>query len=114
MNKPLNIKKIDLRKIIIAPLYKKTFQNQNYIGVFVDTELEYKYANEWIAIYSEKDYTENIFYNLLDNLNIIRDFEDEILEDDYLVNLKLSKPLTYFLHASKYKYDMDYKKNRRF
>ena len=110
MNKPLNIKKIDLRKIIIAPLYKKTFQNQNYIGVFVDTELEYKYANEWIAIYSEKDYTENIFYNLLDNLNIIRDFEDEILEDDYLVNLKLSKPLTYFLHASKYKYDIKYLK----
>lgn len=43
-----------------------------------------------------------------DNFNIVRSFEDGVLEDNYLVNLKLSKPLTYFLYASKYKYDIKY------
>ena len=43
--------KIDIRKIIIAPLYKKTYQHYNFID---GLEVIHEYSNEWIAIYPKK------------------------------------------------------------
>lgn len=63
MSKSLD--KIDISKVLIAPLYKKTYQHYDFIGDEVYRNIIYNYVHEWGAIYPKHEdeyYIEEILY----------------------------------------------------
>ena len=96
----LRSKKIDINQISIVPIYEKKEQKIDYSGEIISRKVIHGYSGRWTAVLRNYDK----YYDLLDQYKEIRPFDDEVRMDDYLINLKLAKPLTSYLASTEYKY----------
>lgn len=95
-------KKIDIRQVIIAPVYTRKSLDYKFTGDIVHRYVNHGYNNEFAAVIPMYDYRDDEFYNLSNNFEKINAFSNGVKEDKRLVNIRQGKPLINYLQSSKF------------
>lgn len=95
-------KKIDIRQVIIAPVYTRKSLDYKFTSDIVHRYVNHGYNNEFAAVIPMYDYRDDEFYNLSNNFEKINAFSNGVKEDKRLVNIRQGKPLINYLQSSKF------------
>lgn len=103
MNK-LN-KKIDIREVIIAPVYTRKTLDYKFTGDTVHRHVVHGYNNEFAAIIPIIDGETEYFYNLSNNFELIVAVSSGVQSNKRLVDIGQGKKLIDYLQSSKFSFN---------